>query len=47
MGLEATTQIHYTYFSKSQPPKIQVWPLSYLKPISGSPLFSGLQRTEF
>lgn len=41
MGLAATAQIHYLYFSKSQSPKIQVWPLSYLKPISRFPLFSG------
>lgn len=46
-GLETTSQIHYPYFSKSVPPKMQMWPPPYVKSISGSPLFSGLQRTQF
>lgn len=47
MSLGTTAQIHYPNFSKSNPPKMQAWPLPYLKLINGSPLFSALQRTEF
>lgn len=39
MGLETTALIHYPCFSYSDPPKMQVWLPSYLKPING-PHFS-------
>lgn len=46
MGLETTALIHYPCFSYSDPPKMQVWLPSYLKPING-PHFSPSSKEQF